>query len=145
VDAGYEVDKEKLSQIVPLIQERIRTLEEAVEIAGFFFLEDLDVAPELLLGKNMTAAESANAARAALERIQSAPALESEAIETALRSLAEELGLKAGQLFGILRTAVTGQRISPPLIESMEVIGKDKVVERIQIAIDTLDKMADQN
>ncbi len=58
-----------------------------------------------------------------------------------LRQLAEELGLKPGQLFGILRVAVTGQPVSPPLFESMAVIGKEKVLERIRKAIPILEKM----
>ena len=49
--------------------------------------------------------------------------------------LAEELGLSAGQLFGILRVAVTGQKVSPPLFESMAIIGKEKVLERVKAAI----------
>ncbi len=51
-----------------------------------------------------------------------------------MRLLAEELGLKAGQLFGILRVAVTGQTVSPPLFESMEIIGKEKVMRRLRSA-----------
>ena len=51
------------------------------------------------------------------------------------------MGLKAGQLFGILRSAVTGQTVSPPLFESMAIIGKEKVLERIQKAIQTLEEL----
>ena len=58
-----------------------------------------------------------------------------------MRSLVKELGLTAGQVFGILRAAVTGQTVSPPLFESMAVIGKKKVVERIRSAIAILEKM----
>ena len=136
--AGVEVDPDKLENITPLIQERIRTLDEAVEMAGFFFQEEIKFEPDLLIGKNMTVEESALAAQRALEVIQFAATFETETLEQALRDLADELNLKAGQLFGILRIAVTGQRVSPPLIESMEVIGKSTVIERIQIAIDLL-------
>ena len=55
--------------------------------------------------------------------------------------LAEELGLKAGQLFGILRVAVTGQTVSPPLFESMEIIGKEIVLKRICNAMIQLQKI----
>jgi glutamyl-tRNA synthetase len=51
------------------------------------------------------------------------------------------MGISAGQLFGILRAAVTGQTVSPPLFESMAVIGKEKVLERIQRAIELLSSM----
>ena len=59
--------------------------------------------------------------------------------EPRLRELVEVLGLSAGQLFSILRVAVTGQRVSPPLFESMEVIGKDTVLTRINNAIKLLE------
>ncbi len=55
--------------------------------------------------------------------------------------LAEALGLSAGQLFGMLRSAVTGKTVSPPLFESMEVIGKAKVLERIRDAIAVVEAM----
>mgnify|MGYP001769230300 CR=1 FL=1 len=54
------------------------------------------------------------------------------------RLLVDELGLSAGQVFGILRVAVTGQRVSPPLFESMEIVGLSKVLERVQKAIELL-------
>jgi glutamyl-tRNA synthetase len=58
-----------------------------------------------------------------------------------LRELVEKLELKPNQVFGILRVAVTGQTVSPPLFESMEVIGKEKVLERVRKAIEILEKM----
>ena len=58
-----------------------------------------------------------------------------------MREFVEQSGLNAGQVFGILRVAVTGQKISPPLFESMEVIGKEKVLERLKKAIHILENM----
>jgi glutamyl-tRNA synthetase len=133
--AGLVVDDERLQQIAPLIQERIRTLEEAVEISGFFFQETVEPEPSHLIGKNMTLVESTDAARHAHQIILSLPSMDADILESSLRALAEEMGLKAGQLFGILRVAVTGQRVSPPLIESMIVIGKQEVLARIERAI----------
>ena len=52
-----------------------------------------------------------------------------------MRALVEELGLSAGQVFGILRVAVTGQKVSPPLFESMEIIGREKVLARISMRL----------
>jgi len=49
--------------------------------------------------------------------------------------------LSANQVFGLLRAAVTGQKVSPPLFESMEIIGKEKVLERLRMAIEILEKM----
>jgi glutamyl-tRNA synthetase len=66
-------------------------------------------------------------------------------MEDALRQLAQSLDLKAGQLFGILRIAVTGQRVSPPLIESMVIVGRDEVINRLSQAIDKLTTLESQN
>ncbi|NIS82148.1 MAG: glutamate--tRNA ligase [Anaerolineales bacterium] len=137
--AGYKIDEKRLDQITPIIQERIHTLDEAVDLAGFFFQETIDPTPIELVGKNMTAQESTQAAKAAYEVIEAQTSLEIESLESALRSLADSLGLKAGQLFGILRIAVTGQRVSPPLIESMVIVGKETVLNRIEVAIRLLE------
>ena len=58
-----------------------------------------------------------------------------------MREYVEKSGLNANQVFGIMRVAVTGQKVSPPLFESMEIIGKEKCLQRIQKAIQTLENM----
>ncbi len=136
--AGFPIERDLIEQITPLVQERIRTLDEAVEMSRFFFKEEISVPAEELIGKNMTAEESADALDKTHTLIASLRSLEHETFEQALRDLADGLGLKAGQLFGMLRMAVTGQRVSPPLIESMAIIGREKVLDRIQKAADQL-------
>jgi glutamyl-tRNA synthetase len=136
--AGLQPDEVRLARIVPLIRERIRTLEEAAEIAGFFFRDDVEPDPSRLVGKDMTPAQSAHAAQRAGERIAGLASLSPETAEPPLRQLADELGLSAGQLFGILRLAVTGQPVSPPLFESMEIVGREVVLERIDRAVERL-------
>jgi glutamyl-tRNA synthetase len=137
--AGYQVDDDKILEIAPIIQQRLVTFEDVVEIAGFFFEETVNPIFTDLVGKNMTPAESAQAARKACDLLASLPAITPQTAEQPLRDLAEQLGLKPGQFFGILRVAVTGRKVSPPLLESMEVIGKEKVLERLQNAIQMLD------
>jgi glutamyl-tRNA synthetase len=139
--AGYKVDEDRLMKVAPLIQERIVTLDDAPVMGGFFFREDVQPDPQELVGKNMTPAESAAAARKAYDILVALAKFNQETAEEPLRGLAESLGLSAGQLFGILRAAVTGQTVSPPLFESMAVIGKAKVLERIKKAIETLERM----
>ncbi|MEW5873290.1 MAG: glutamate--tRNA ligase [Chloroflexota bacterium] len=139
--AGYIVDDARLLQIVPLIQERLVTLDEAPQWAGFFFQEQVSPEPQDLLGKDLSAAESADVLRRSLAILQGLPEWSAEAGEAPLRALAEELGLKPGQVFGILRVAVTGQKVSPPLFESMEIVGRGKVLERLQQALATLEQM----
>lgn len=139
--AGYAVEDSKLLQIIPLIQERMTGLDEAPQVAGFFFEEEIHPDPAELVGKKMTAAESAAAVRRVCELLGSLPEITPETAEEPLRALAEELGIKPGQLFGILRVAVTGRAVSPPLLESMAIIGKEKVLERIQNAVAILESL----
>ncbi len=142
VKAGYIVEDSKLLQVTPLIQQRIVTLEDGPEMGGFFFEDEVAPVPEQLVGKNMTPTESAEAAKQAFNILQDLPEIDHEAAEGPLRELAEQMGLKAGQLFGILRVAVTGRTVSPPLFETMQIIGKEKVLARLQAAIGMLEKLS---
>ncbi len=139
--AGYDVPDDKLLMVTPLIQQRIVTLDDAPLVGGFFFEDEVSPKPEDLVGKKMTPAESAAAAQRALQILKDLRVINHETAEEPMRSLAEELGLKAGQLFGILRVAVTGRTVSPPLFETMAVIGKDEVLSRIHQAVETLSAM----
>jgi glutamyl-tRNA synthetase len=97
----------------------------------------------MLVGNKMTPEESAAAAQAAYDVLLPLPEINHQTAEQPMRDLAENLGLKAGQLFGILRVAVTGRNVSPPLFETMEVVGKDTVLKRIQQAIKILETLED--
>ena len=144
-EEGFLLDdpilEETLCQISPIIQDRIGGTDEAPQMAGFFFRKEIHPPYEILLGKNMTAIESAAAARQAFAILESMPDWTPAATESLLRALVETLGLNAGQLFGILRAAVTGQTVSPPLFESMEIIGRQKTLERLRNAIQALESM----
>ncbi len=136
--AGLNADDKTLLKIAPIIQERVATLDESVDIAGFFFRPTVEQKVEELTAKGLTAAQSADVARKCLNILETVPEMTLEAAEPPMRALVEELGLSAGQVFGILRTAVTGQKVSPPLFESMEIIGKKVVIDRLKSAIDLL-------
>jgi glutamyl-tRNA synthetase len=129
--AGLQADMDTLVRIAPLIRERIVTLEDGVEMAGFFFRDPVTPAPADLVGKDMTPTASAEAIEAAAKIIAGHPNLEDPLLEDALRDLASRLMLKPGQLFGIIRAAVTGQTVSPPLFGSMAVVGSKKVMQRL--------------
>ncbi len=135
---GRPVDRGLLRRVVPLIRERIKLLPEAEEMAGFFFLEgELDYGTETLLGRKF--ADDPVAASGALEtvlrRISDLQPWDHETLEGAIRPLAEELGLKTGDLFGLIRVAVTGRTAAPPLFETMAVLGRERTLERLQSAI----------
>lgn len=138
---GYHADLALLERIAPLIQERMVTLDEGPENCGFFFREAVDPNPDELVAKGLTAAESLAVARRTLEIFAGLPDMRLEAAEPPMRALVEELGLTAGQVFGILRVAITGQRVSPPLFESMEILGKDIVVKRLEKALTLLQEV----
>lgn len=137
-EAGFSVDDAMLAKIIPLIRERLVTLDDVIQFAGFFFKETVSPTPEDLIAKDLTAAQSAEIAQKAYEILESLPALTHAEAEPPLRQYVEEAGLHFNQVFGILRVAVTGQKISPPLFESMEIIGREKVLGRVKQAVEIL-------
>ncbi len=138
---GLRVEDEKLLRIVPLIRERLVTLDDCIPFAAWFFRETVQPRPEELVGKNLTPAQSADVLRKTLAILAGVPEITPAVAEPPMRRLVEDLGLSAGQVFGILRVAVTGQTVSPPLFESMEIVGKEKVLERVRQGIAILDGM----
>jgi glutamyl-tRNA synthetase len=137
--AGLKADEERLRRIAPLIQERIKRLDEAIEMAGFFFRDEIQVAPPDLIGKKMTPEESLRALRGSYQTLAALDDFGATAQEAAMRALAVEFGLSAGQLFEPVRAAVTGQKVSPPLFETMEIIGRQTSLARIARAADLLE------
>ena len=122
-----------LGRAVPLIHERIATLSESVDMLGFLFLDEVaydeaDVTKAL----DEDGLKVVAAARAALSAI---PEWTTTSIDEALRAkLVEELGMKPRNAFGPVRVAVTGSRISPPLFESLELLGRETALARLDAA-----------
>jgi len=132
------VELDLLLKIVPIIKERITTLDEAVDMAGFFFKDDVDYEPRELVGKGLDVESTKKILWECYDILCGVESMNLASTEPRMRNYVENSGLSAGQVFGVLRVAVTGQRVSPPLFESMEIIGKEKVIERIKKAIDLL-------
>jgi glutamyl-tRNA synthetase len=139
--AGLAPDDATLRRLAPLIQERLVTLDDAVPFAGFFFRPDLQPTPSDLVAKGLTPAQSLAALSRTHALIANASEFTHAALETPLRALAEELNLKPGQIFGIVRVAVTTQTVSPPLFECMEILGRDVVLARLKQAEGMLEAM----
>jgi glutamyl-tRNA synthetase len=137
---GRPIDRDLVARIAPLIRERIKVLSEVVDYCDFFFSDDLSYTREQLLGKAYR--DRSADAKAALERAvnvcESAPQFTHEALESKMRELASELDAKAGDLFSLVRVAVTGKAISPPLFETMEILGKERCVTRLRAAFASL-------
>lgn len=139
--AGLEVNVDTLLKIIPLVRERIKVLPDVVKVAGFFFKDDVTPDPiESLIPKKMDVAGTRNALKEAHTLLAVLPDWDHAHMEGALRPLAEQLGLSASQLFTALRVATTGQTVSPPLFETLEVIGKEISLTRIDAAIALLEK-----
>jgi glutamyl-tRNA synthetase len=141
INANLEVDNETLLKVTPLIRERLVTLDDCLPFAAWFFQETVAPKPEELVAKGLTAAQSSDVARKAYGILAGLETITPATAEPPLRALVEQLGLKANQVFGILRVAVTGQAVSPPLFESMEIVGKGKVLGRVKQAIEMLERM----
>jgi glutamyl-tRNA synthetase len=143
-------DEDYVRKVLPLVQERAKTLLEVVGLTKFFFVEELEYDAQMLIGKKMDARSTAEALKAAkqdLEKLvvlqesanrETLPAFDADSLEAVLRPLAEKLRLKTGQLFGVLRVAVTGQTAAPPLFETMAVLGKERSMKRIAAALSKL-------
>ena len=138
VEAGLAVDDDRLSRVAPLVRERIKVLGDVVEMAGFLFRETLTVTREDLAVKKIAPADLASALRAAHETLAGLPDFGHETQETAMRALTEKLGLKVGDYFGAVRMAVTGQKVSPPLFETMAIMGRETALARIESAASLL-------
>jgi len=136
--AALGADLSTLLRVAPLVQERIVTLSDGPQIAGFFFREEVRPDPRDLLGKGLSARQSADALRAARELLSGFANLGDDAVEPRSRQLAAALRLEPGQLFGILRAAVTGQTVSPPLFGTMAIVGKERVLRRLDEAEEIL-------
>ena len=136
--AGFDVDERTMARIAPLIRERIRLLRDVLTVADFFFAAEL--APyetsELIPKKG-----DAALAMRVLERAEGALAraeFSHDALEGALRAAAGDLGIKAGQMFEPIRVAVCGRKTAPPLFGTLEALGRDTCLRRIQVAIEKL-------
>jgi glutamyl-tRNA synthetase len=138
VDVKRPISKEYVSRIVPLIQERINTLAEAATYSDFFFLDELEYDASLLMGKKMATETTLKALKASQEELSMLESFDEDSLEGTLRPLAEELGLNAGQLFNPLRVGITGRTAAPPLFETMVVLGKERCLERIRVAVGKL-------
>ena len=126
-EQGYEWDAELVRKAAPLVQEKIQRLDEFPAFAGFLF-HDVEPDSAALDGGAPVVA----AARDALAELDPFTA---ESIEAALRGVLEGLGLKPRQGFAPIRVAVTGSRVSPGLFESIELLGRETTLRRLDAAL----------
>jgi glutamyl-tRNA synthetase len=129
------VTHERMLQVTPLIRERIKLLRDVLTAADFFFLDQLPpYDPAELIPQKGDAAMAKKALEKAREVLPNVE-FKHDPLDQALRAAAQELGMKAGQMFQPIRVAVCGRKNAPPLFETLEVLGKNTTLSRIESAI----------
>jgi glutamyl-tRNA synthetase len=136
--AGHNVDEAQMLKITPLIRERIKLLKDVLVAADFFFVEQLppydpaELVPQK--GDLAMAKKVLEKAREALPTIE----FKHDPLDNGLRAAAQGLGIKAGQMFQPIRVAVCGRKNAPPLFETLEVLGRERTLTRIDQAMQKL-------
>ncbi|CAB4331473.1 MAG: glutamate--tRNA ligase [Actinobacteria bacterium] len=134
VISGSDDEIALVKKALPIIQERIVTLGEIPAMLNFLFVKNFAVDPEEQ--PKLVEAAAQEVLKVALTKVESLEKWDHTSIEEVLRkALIEEMGLKPRIAFSALRIAVTGSHISPPLFESMELLGRDGSISRIKSAI----------
>ena len=133
--AGFDVTPEKMLAVTPLIQERIQLLRDVTTVADFFFVRQLppydsnELVPQK--GDRAMGLAALQRGREILSRVE----FTHDALDAALRAGAQELKIKAGQMFQPIRVAVCGRKAAPPLFQTLAVLGRETCLERIDEAV----------
>ena len=130
--AGLKVNRAQFDQLAPLVQERLRTIPEIVPMLEFLFQEKLERDWSQFLKKGLDLDKARNILDRSIELLSEVSTFVKDAIEGALRPLAEEFGIKLGVLLGVVRIAVTGRSVTPPLFESLAALGKETTLVRLK-------------
>ncbi len=131
--------KEYILKIIPLIQERMKLLSDAPRLARFFFDQHYS-SPDAhaLIPKKHTTRDARTILEHAIAALESIERFDEQVLENTFRGLIESLGLKTGPVFMTLRVAITGTTVSPGLFETMNVLGKNRVLSRLNRALETI-------
>ncbi|MEE1167337.1 MAG: glutamate--tRNA ligase [Treponema sp.] len=129
--------KAKLMGLMPLIKERLKYLTDAAEMVRFLFTEPAVPPVDQIVPKKLDAAKTKEVLEKSKEFVKALPGLEHEAQEELAKKMAEEMGIKLGDFMMPIRMAVTGSRVSPPLMGSILILGVEKSIERIERTLAT--------
>ncbi len=131
---------DEVRSLLPVIQERLPTLGAIGDLVGFLWVATVDVDPSILIPKRWDIATTREGLAAARDVIAGTGevSFEADELEPPLRALAEVRGWKAGDLFMTIRVAVTGRTATPPLFDTLVALGRDRVLERLDHAIEVL-------
>jgi glutamyl-tRNA synthetase len=136
--AAVSVPADQFAALAPHVQERVKTMIEVAPMVDFLTDKPLNRELNLMFNKGIDGPKAREIVTRSVAAIEALPEFTVDAIDQALRGVATELGLKPGPAFGVLRVAVTGKTVTPPLFESFAVLGKDKVLSRLRETLDLI-------
>jgi glutamyl-tRNA synthetase len=132
-----------LRAATPLVQERMTVLDQSVSMLGFLFVDGDVLRVDDAATSSVLTPEAGPALAAARDALLGLPEWTTESIERAMRAaLVDGLGLKPKHAFGPVRVAVTGRRVSPPLFESIELLGRERTLARLNAALEHVSEPA---
>jgi glutamyl-tRNA synthetase len=135
-DPLNDADAQLLEQAMPLVAERINKLTESVDMLGFLFVDEADFVVDPADAEKLLNDDGRAVVRRALDKLSGLGEWSAAAIQDALQAeLVEAMGIKPRNAFGPVRVAISGRRVSPPLFESMELLGRDRSLSRLQSAL----------
>lgn len=133
--AGYQASITDLVTIAPVIKERITTLDDSVEMCAFLFKDTISHDREALTIKDKSTEDTRHFGEDSLKILEGITAWEPAALEAKFTAYMDKEGLTPRELLSFLREAISGQRVTPPLFESMQVLGKEKTIQRLKEAL----------
>jgi glutamyl-tRNA synthetase len=131
VEAGVGVDPELLRRAMPLVKERMKTVADVVELLRFLFSDDIEPNDK---ARSLLANAPEGYLKDAAEALDACPGWDAEQIAATLDALAERAGLNRTKGWQPIRAAVTGSNVSPPLPESLELLGRTRTIARVRAA-----------
>jgi len=135
---NLKLDEVKFNAILPHIKERMKFLTEAPDLIDFLFVENLNRDMDAMIGKDVDVSKASNIIDLVVEALSSLSDFTVANIEAAIRAIPEKIGLKIGPVFVVVRIAVTGKKVTPPLFESISVLGKEVTIQRLKECKDLL-------
>ena len=147
LDEQALLESERLAHLIPLIQERIKVLTEAAEKIDWAFVDADQITypdPSLLIGKKLDAAQSVEVLREGRDILIAVPEFTARRWRPPSARPRRTCDVNVGSFFGPFRVAITGKTVSPPLFESMEILGREETVARVNNALAALQESVPQ-
>ncbi len=136
--AGLKIHLDRFKKMAAPVKERVKTLTEVAPMMEFLFVDAIERDIPAMYQKGIDAAKARAILLAVQQKLEPLAAFQHAELEQLLRPLEQEFGVKLGPLFGVIRIAVTGKKVTPPLFESLEALGKEVTMKRIAETLELL-------